>query len=161
MLKKILLFFTGLVSIQIIAAQSIPNIKTTTLQGKTFETGILNQPNNKIHVLCFWATWCMPCINELSTINDLAEEWAKELQFDLYAISEDDSRTTKKVPAIASGKGWTFSILIDKNQEFKRFLNFSAIPFTLVVKNGKVIYRHNGYTEGDETQLYEILKNNQ
>ena len=83
------------------------------------------------------------------------------MKFNFYAVSQDDSRTSKKVAALVNGKGWNFNVLLDKNQDFKRLLNLPGIPYTLVVKNGKIIYRQIGYTEGDENTLYDIIKANQ
>ncbi len=142
-------------------AQEIPGFKVTNLKDQTFETSALNKTDNTVKVLSFWATWCIPCINELSILNDLSDDWKKNLKYDFYAISQDDSRTIKKVASLVNGKGWDFSVLLDKNQDFKRLMNLPGIPYTIVVKNGKILYRHIGYVEGDENELYKIIKDNQ
>ena len=49
--------------------------------------------DNFYHILSFWATWCVPCINELDALNEVYDELSKELKFKVYAISTDDSRT--------------------------------------------------------------------
>lgn len=144
-----------------VKAQEIPAIKVTSLEGEVFETGLFNQSDNILKVLSFWATWCKPCINELTTLNDLSDAWKKELKYDFYAISQDDSRTSKKVASLVNGKEWEFNVLLDKNQDLKRLLNLPSIPYTIVVKNGKIIYRHVGYVEGDENFLFKIIKDNQ
>ncbi len=161
MKKKAGLFIITVTYSLLAHAQEIPAFKVTDLQGKVFETSVLNNPDNTLKVLSFWATWCIPCINELNIINDIGDTWRKELKFDFYAISLDDSRTSKKVASLVNGKGWDFNVLIDKNQDFKRQLNLSDIPYTVIVKNGKIIYRHIGYVEGDENALYQIIKDNQ
>ncbi len=142
-------------------AQEIPSTNLTSLGGEVFETSLFNQPDNTLKVLSFWATWCKPCINELTTLNDLSDAWKKELKYDFYAISQDDSRTAKKVASLVNGRGWNFTVLLDKNQDMKRLLNLSSIPYTIVVKNGKIIYRHIGYVEGDEIFLFKVIKDNQ
>ncbi|HET9056764.1 MAG TPA: TlpA disulfide reductase family protein [Chitinophagaceae bacterium] len=142
-------------------AQEIPNIKLSTLEGQDFQTQQLNELKDKPVVLSFWATWCIPCINELTAINEDFDNWNKELKFEFYAISEDDSRTAKRVQPLVNGKGWSFNILLDKNQNLKRELNIANIPYTLVIKNGKIIYRHAGYVAGNEQELYQVIKENQ
>ena len=144
-----------------VKAQEIPSFTVTDADGKLFKTTMLNENDNKVKVLSFWATWCVPCINELSTINDLTTSWKKDLEYDFYAISLDDSRSAKKVSSLVNGKGWEFAILLDKNQDFKRLLNLPGVPYTLIVKNGKIVYRHLGYVEGDEQKLYDVIKANQ
>lgn len=142
-------------------AQIIPNIKLTTIEGIDFQAKQLNEISGKPVVLLFWATWCIPCLNELTAINDNLDEWKKESKFELYAISEDDSRTVKRVPAFVKGKGWTFNVLLDKNQDLKRELNLMNIPYTIVVEDGKIIYRQAGYVAGNEYELYKVIQENQ
>ena len=116
--------------------------------------------NHKITIISFWATWCVPCLNELDTINEVYEEWQDELNIELIAISTDDSRSQKRVKALVNGKGWPYKVLLDKNQELKRALNIHTIPELIIVKGGKIIYRHSGYSPGFEDELYEIIKEN-
>jgi thiol-disulfide isomerase/thioredoxin len=144
-----------------VQAQEVPAIKLATTNGNVFETQQFNATSNKPIVLAFWATWCIPCINELSAINDSKDSWKEKLQFDFYAIAEDDSRTIKRVLPLVNGKGWDFTVLLDANQDFKRILNIPSIPFTMVIKNGKIIYRHIGYVDGAENELLDIIKKNQ
>ena len=70
-MKKIkLIALSILVSTLTLKAQQIPDIKLADLQGNVLNTGSFNNSAAKITLLAFWATWCVPCINELSTIND-------------------------------------------------------------------------------------------
>jgi thioredoxin-like negative regulator of GroEL len=142
-------------------AQKIPNVKLVTLNGINFQTERFNETESKPVVLSFWATWCIPCINELSAINDNIDTWKSNVKFDLYAISEDDSRTAGRVNPLVNGKGWDINVLLDKNQDLKRELNIANVPYTIIIKNGKIIYRHQGYVAGDENEIYKIMKENQ
>jgi thiol-disulfide isomerase/thioredoxin len=144
-----------------VKAQKIPDVKLVTLDGTNFQTERFNEIVSKPVVLSFWATWCIPCINELSAINDNIDSWKSNVKFDLYAISEDDSRTAGRVNPLVNGKGWELNVLLDKNQDLKRELNIANVPYTIIIKNGKIIYRHQGYVAGDENIIYKILKENQ
>jgi thiol-disulfide isomerase/thioredoxin len=143
------------------SAQAIPTALLHTLDGKNFDAAGLNVMDNKPKLVFFWATWCVPCINELTTVNDIKDVWAKELKFEIFAIAEDDNRSFNKVAPMVNGRDWQFTVLTDKNQELKRKLGIADIPHTLIVKNGKIIYRHIGYSDGDEEQIYSVLKANQ
>ncbi len=143
------------------SAQKIPDIKLDDLQSNSFNTGSFNRENAKLTLLAFWATWCIPCIYELSTINDNLDEWKKKYQFDFYAVSEDDSRTINRVKPLVDGKNWDFTVLLDKNQDLKRGLNLPNVPYTILIKGGKIIYRHSGYVAGDDETLLKAIRDNQ
>lgn len=113
---------------------------------------------DKIYVFSFWATWCAPCINELEAINDYYDDWKKEMNVEVIAVSVDDSRTLKRVTPLVNGKGWTYNILLDSNQELKRALSITNVPFLIVVKNSEIKFIHNGYSEGSVEELYNELK---
>lgn len=142
-------------------AQAVPDIKLSAMDGANFQTHQLNEIAGKPVVLSFWATWCIPCLDELTAISDNLDDWKKESKFEFYAVSEDDSRTAKRVPALVNGKGWTFNVLLDKNQDLKRELHLMNIPYTIIIKDGKIIYRQSGYVPGNENELYKIIKENQ
>lgn len=158
-IKLIALFI--IVSNRMALAQQIPDVNLADLHGTALNTGTFNNEDAKLTVLAFWATWCVPCINELSAINDNLEDWKKDHQFNFYAVSVDESRTINRVKPLVDGKNWDFAVLLDKNQDLKRALNVMSVPYTIVVKAGKIIYRHSGFVIGDEEQLLKFLKANQ
>ena len=141
----------------IFSQKTIPNISITNYEGVSVK--IQDElSDEKITILSFWATWCVPCINELDAISDVYDEWQEDLNIELIAISTDDSRTQKRIKPMVNGKGWEYKILLDKNQELKRALNISAIPHTLVLKGSEIIFRRSGYSAGVEDELYEYIK---
>lgn len=142
-------------------AQEIPLAQLETIDGETVSTQILAEKINKPIVVTFWATWCIPCLTELSAINERLESWKEKFQFDIYAISVDDDRTAKKISSLQAGKGWEFKILLDTNQDFKRKMNINSIPYLIVVKNGKIIFTKTGFVKGDEAKIEKVISENQ
>ena len=136
----------------------MPNMYIKTIDGKSINTK--STYNKKgLTVYSFWATWCVPCINELDDIHKEIEKW-DDANVKIVAISTDDSRTKRRVRPMVNGKKWNFEILLDENQALKRALNINAIPHTIVTKGTRIIYRRIGYKPGEENHLYEfILKN--
>ena len=156
-MKHFLLITILLASFNINSQNTFADVTLKTLNGNEITTKSLSS-NDKIAVISLWATWCVPCIKELDAISEYYDEWRDEIDFKLYAISTDDSRTLKRVKAMVNGKGWEYEILLDTNQELQRSLGASTIPLTLIVKNNKIIYRHTGYSSGVEYELYDELK---
>ncbi len=140
-----------------VCSQQIPQIVLKDIDGNTIDVKDFSQSDD-LKILSFWATWCVPCINELDAISDVYEEWQEETNVEIIAIATDDSRTQKRIRPLVNGKGWDYTILLDNNQELKRALNITTIPHTIIVQNGKIIYQHSGYTPGSEDELYEIIK---
>ena len=150
----VILFFTLIVNTQ----NNIPNTQLKKLDGGTINLQDISK-NNSLIVVSLWATWCLPCLNELDAINDVYSDWQEETNMILYAISVDDSKTVKRVKPLINGKDWDFEILLDTNNDLKRALGAATIPKTIIIKNGKIVYKHSGYTPGYEDELYENIKN--
>jgi len=156
-MKKLLMLFL-LVSAFASAQKEMPAVSLKSENNKSYNVKTDFAEENKLYVFSFWATWCVPCIQELDAINQNYETWSKELNMEVIAISVDDSRTQKRVKPLLNGKKWPYTVLLDMNQDLKRALGIANVPYTIVVKNKKVVYIHNGYSQGAETELYNQLK---
>ena len=155
-MKRFILFFLLTFCVNSFSQKQIPSINLYDFNGEKVNTNdLLN--NEKLTILSLWATWCVPCIKELDAINEVYEYWKDDMDFDLIAISVDDSRSHRRAQALVNGKEWPYKILLDVNQDFKRALGTSFIPQTLIIKDGKIIYQHTGYQPGDENYLFEKL----
>jgi peroxiredoxin len=141
----------------LVNSQDLPDITLEDTEGQTVSIKELANSDD-IKIFSFWATWCVPCINELDAIADIYEEWQQETNVELIAISTDDARTKKRVLPLVNGKDWEYQILIDDNQDLKRALNINVLPYVIVVKNGEIIHTRTGYTPGSEMELFEIVK---
>ena len=138
--------------------RTVPSANVKDLEGNSVNTSEFNN-DGKPMIINFWATWCTPCKRELNNIADVYDDWVSETGVKLIAISIDDARNSSKVGPYVNGKGWEYEVYIDSNQDFQRAIGFQNPPFTCVVNaEGKIVYTHTGYTEGDEEGLYEVLK---
>lgn len=143
---------------KILGEKSIPSVVLSDINGKKVNVADYTK-SGKVTVFSFWATWCVPCKKELNNIADLYEEWTKKYNMQLVAVSIDDSRNASKVKPYAEGQRWDFDVLLDVNQDLKRELNIQSVPFTILVnEQGKVVYTHSGYVEGDEYVLEDEIQ---
>lgn len=142
------------------SANTIPSSDLKTLEGKVVNSRDILQDSVPI-IVSFWATWCKPCIKELTAINDEMAEWQKKAKFRVVAISIDDARTTNMVKNLVNARGWSFEVYLDANSEFKKLMNVAQPPHTFVIYRGKVVYQHTSYSEGDEEELFEVVLNHQ
>lgn len=139
------------------AQDELPSVKLTTLEGESMNLQDIAK-DDEVVIVSLWATWCVPCLKELDAISEVYEDWQDETNVSLVAISIDDSRTVKRVKPLINGKGWEYQILLDTNNDVKRALGAATVPLTLLVKNGKILYRHSGYSPGSENELYEEIQ---
>jgi len=153
----IFLFFISITSLK--SQDKIPSIFLKTIEGKSINSKSTYNKSG-LTIYSFWATWCVPCINELDAINKDFDKWKLETNVKLIAISTDDARTKRRVRPLVNGKKWNFDVLVDENQALKRALNINGIPHTIVTKGSKIIYRKIGYKPGEENDLYKFILEN-
>ncbi|NHM04503.1 TlpA family protein disulfide reductase [Flavobacterium celericrescens] len=137
--------------------QEFPTVNVKSIDGETIATSSFNE-KDKLYVFSFWATWCAPCIQELEAISEVYEDWKTQLNVEIIAVATDDSRTQKRVKPLVNGKGWSYTVLLDSNQDLKRKLSIANIPYLVVVKNNQIVFVQNGHTPGAEEELLAKLK---
>ncbi len=159
-MKKIILALVATIITTFAIAQTkpLPNTAVRNLEGKkvkfntAFKTG-------EVTIVSFWATWCIPCKAEIKAIQGKLPEWQKEATVNYATVSIDDARATAQVKAYATAQGWSWPTYLDPNSDLKRSLNFSNVPFTIIInKEGKIAHMHTGYTEGGEDEIFKIAK---
>ena len=136
----------------------LPQITLKSIDGKSVRLDTISN-NEKPIVVSFFATWCKPCNRELSAINEVYDEWQKETGVKLIAISIDQAQNVNKVKPLVDANGWKYEVLLDPNGEVRRAVGAQMIPFVLVLdKNKNIVYKHSGYADGSENELYEKVK---
>jgi cytochrome c biogenesis protein CcmG/thiol:disulfide interchange protein DsbE len=138
--------------------RDFPITQLKTLDGQTISTSDF-QNDGKPIIVSFWATWCKPCVNELTNMAEVYDEWKEKTGVKIIAISIDDARNMTKVAPFVNGKGWDYEVYLDPNSDLKRALNINLIPHTFLLNaNKQIVWQHNSYTEGDELKLFELVK---
>ena len=159
MLKKIIIScILSLIAYSSSSQKFIPDLGLKTLNGESIRSvEAINQ--NGFTIISFWATWCIPCINELDAINEVISVWSEKEDITVLAISTDDSRSKKRVKPLINGKDWVFDVISDTNQDFKRAMGVVGIPHTIVTYKSEIIHRRIGYTPGEEEDLFDVISN--
>jgi thiol-disulfide isomerase/thioredoxin len=119
----------------------------------------------KVRMLNVWATWCIPCVQEMPDLRAIDEAFGRELA--MAGVSMDDMIPDTKRERVAS--------FLDKQKiafpnvyytgnadDLAKHLAFNGeIPITIVYdRNGKELWRHQGRLERDATiaRLRDILR---
>lgn len=101
-MRTLLLTITLLISSLTFA--QIPSVKVENAKGESFDTKSLMEAGKPM-IVSFWSTSCKPCIRELDAIYDALPDWKEEADFNVVAVSTDDSRLLAKARSFAEGRG--------------------------------------------------------
>ena len=140
------------------ANAQLPSYRLKNICGKTVDTSTLASQGRPF-IISFFATWCKPCIRELTAIAEVYQDWQTETGVMLYAVSIDKAQNTNKVKPLVDLHEWPYEVLLDVNGDFRRSFGGEMIPFVIVCdSDGKIVYRHSGYTEGSEEELITKIR---
>lgn len=138
--------------------KKLPSVTVKDLTGQSINTGALSN-DGKPMIISFWALWCKPCINELTTIAEVYPDWVSETGVKIIAVSIDDARSTAKVGPTVNAKGWEYQVLLDSNGDFKRAMNVNMVPHTFLVNGqGEIVWQHTSFSEGSELELISMVR---
>ena len=157
MAKCLLWFYAGIMNVGVVQAQ-LPHVIIKDMSGQSVSTDTLSN-GGKPFVIDFFATWCKPCNRELDAISEVYEDWQQETGVKIIAVSIDQAHNINKVKPLVDNHGWEYEVLLDPNSDFRRALGIQMIPYVIICDGqGKIVYRHQGYTDGDETELIEKVR---
>ena len=119
-----------------------PDLTLTDLAGKSHA---LAGYRGKIVVLNFWATWCLPCRDEMPMLNKLAPKY-DERHVAFLAASIDDTQTQPKIGRFLQKKKIELPVFTGATSEtLKQFSLGEIVPATLIIdRDGAVAFRIEG-----------------
>lgn len=117
-------------------------LEMETLAHKKIKLSELTAP---IVIVSFWASWCIPCLEEVPSLIKLGEKYHKN-ELAIVAINTDEENQFQNIAKIQKKLSIPNSFLIVPDKKFKiaDSYKFSAIPVSIIFKKGKVIKFSNG-----------------
>ena len=158
-MKKILFALVVMLFVCVLSVKAqLPQVTLKTMDGKAVRVDTLNN-GGKPFIIDFFATWCKPCNRELDAISEVYADWQEETGVKIFAVSIDQGQNINKVKPLVDNHGWEYDVLLDPNGDLKRAFGIQMIPYVLIVDGqGNIVYRHAGYTDGEETELIEKVR---
>lgn len=136
----------------------LPSVEVKKLDGKKINVKNLSN-DGKPMIISFWATWCKPCVKELTAIAEVYEQWQKETGVKLVAVSVDDARSSAKVGPLVDGKAWDYEVLLDENGDLKRAMNVNEVPHMFIINGkGEIVWQHTSFADGGELEIINVVK---
>ena len=124
-----------------------PDVEAKLLDGATQMRVSANR--GKVTIINFWATWCVPCREEMPAIDAYYRKY-KASGLEVLAISMDDAGEAGEVHKLA--RQYSFPIALKADASFKGLGRIWRIPMTFVIdKRG--ILRKNGLVGDPKVDL--------
>ena len=118
----------------------------------------ISNAENKVLLLNFWATWCVPCKKVMKYLNQYHEEYASD-NLKVLMINTDTPRSLGKVRGFIKSQDYSFNVGMDPNKVLSKKLNAMIMPTLILVDKGGIIkWRHQGYVAGEEIEIEKQIK---
>lgn len=135
-------------------ADEAPEFSLTAINQKALVN--LSDYQGQTIILDFWASWCAPCLSSLPVY----QNWHVAGNVKVVSVNVDDY--IKDAKAMIKNLNLTFPVAYDKDKSVAKLFGVNALPVAFLIdKNGKIMFRHEGYQPKDAIQLLnEIQKLN-
>lgn len=116
-----------------------PAYEAETLSGEVLDVGATGGPV----LLNVWATWCVPCREEMPALQMLHEELALQ-GLTVVAVSIDGAGGAADIRRFLDDYGITFPIVHDAAERVTRVFRTTGVPETFLIVDGRVAKRWRG-----------------
>jgi cytochrome c biogenesis protein CcmG/thiol:disulfide interchange protein DsbE len=134
--------------------EQVPNF---TLSSETGQTVNLSDFRGKVVVLNFWASWCGPCVDELPSLNRLAERYApKGVQVIGVSVDEDPEQYHN----FLLKHGVTFLTLRNPNKSISERWGTYKLPESYIIsRDGHLLNKVIGGTDWGDHEMTSYFDN--
>ncbi|RTM14176.1 MAG: TlpA family protein disulfide reductase [Bradyrhizobiaceae bacterium] len=158
----------ALMSVQLGAAQSLPNnfvvhnsprpLANLQFEDDSGQGRSLTDFKGKVVVLNIWATWCVPCRQEMPTLDRLQAALSGP-NFQVVPVSIDRGGVDTIRKFYAEIAVQQLGIYVDKSGQVLRGLGAIGLPTTLIIdRSGQEVARIVGPAEWDSREIVQFLR---
>jgi peroxiredoxin len=129
-----------------------PPLELSDLQGKKHR---LADYRGQVVLVNFWATWCVPCREEMPSIERLRAS-LEGRPFAVLAVNlaEPESRIHKFLEAVPL----RFPVLLDRDTRTTRAWQAKLLPATYIIgPDGAIRYRHLGELDWSKPEVRDVI----
>jgi len=111
----------------------LPDVEFQTLDGKPYR---LSDLRGRVVLLNFWATWCLPCRNEIPEFNEMLREYEAK-GFTVVGVTSHDA--VEDVRNFQQDVAQDYTVLLGAEDTPEKFQNGPGLPVTYIIdREGRV-----------------------
>jgi peroxiredoxin len=137
---------------------NVPHLALEDTDGRThFLSDYIGR--KKTVVVTFWATWCIPCKDELPVLQEIYKR-EEENGLQVVAISMDGPETLARVGPFVRQMGLTFPVLLDTDSRAVALYNPKrAAPMLHIFDaEGRIVYSHTTFRRSQARALKRKIR---
>ena len=136
-----------------------PTLKVLDNKEKSFILKFDQDSKKKGYVINFWATWCVPCKEELPDLS-LLKSKIKKYNIDVFTISIDKKDIKDQLKFLSNNGASNLNHFFDKEMKIFKALKLRGIPTTIIVnQNSFIISKHEGILKWGQDEIINKIKN--
>jgi thiol-disulfide isomerase/thioredoxin len=119
----------------------------------------LSDFKGKVILLDFWATWCVPCKQEIPGFIELQKKYG-DRGLQIIGLSVDDSLNMAKTYATQMKMNYPILLAEGKEDILKAYDPIPSIPVSIIIdRGGRIVSRHLGIASMDvfEKEIVPLL----
>lgn len=157
-MKNVILIIFGLFLSAIVRAEvKVGDVPPSYLgKNRSGQEVRLDEMGGKVVIATFWASWCPPCISEMTLLERMQRKVGKD-KLEIVAINfKEDKRVYSKIKK--SLKDLEITMTHDLRGKISRKYNVQSVPHMFIInKRGLVEHIHLGYGESMFPVLLEEI----
>jgi peroxiredoxin len=133
--------------------QPAPTFSLPSRGGATID---LSQYKGQVVMINFWASWCVPCRQEMPLLESIYKKY-KPLGFTLIGVNVEPDQ--KEAENFLKQTPVSFPVLFDAKSQVSGLYNVQVMPTTVFIdRKGKVRLVHQSYQPGAENLYMDQIR---
>jgi thiol-disulfide isomerase/thioredoxin len=138
--------------------QKVPDFALSLWKGGKEKKAINDLLGEKVTLVTFWASWCMPCRGELPILESLYGQY-KDKGLMVIGVNLESSDKQGAMNSFLDESKFSFPILLDPQAFYAKELLVQSLPTLLVLDSkGKIVECHVGTSPDVQRELRSIVQ---
>lgn len=139
-----------------LAGQAAPTFELPVMESD--ETRALEKYRGQVVLLDFWATTCPPCLDQIPTLDSLANDpqWADRVEVFFINVDPDTEKRNERIDEFLEDVDPSMDVLMDDGRVQDDYGAWTIPTLVVVDADGTIVDISQGIH--DETKLRELIK---